>query len=83
MATNTTWAQLASDLKSQLENCVQDGKFRVSSVTNPDGITSTFYSYDQLMKFYLQVMDLAQGEAPTTNTIKSAYKPIVIQRTRI
>ena len=81
MATRTTWAETLADIDSAIKNAVDNGSYKVLSVTTVDGVTTQYATLQDLIDYRETIVDLANAETPTTNVINSAYSPIMFRRT--
>lgn len=76
----TTWTDLAADVKAAIQKTTETGQLNVQSVTDLDGISTSFYSLEDLMKFYEVVESKAQAEEDAASI--PVHRPVHIRKSR-
>lgn len=74
----TTWTDLANEIKAAIQKTAETGQLNVQSVTDLDGVSHTFYSVEDMMRFYDVVNSYAQAEENEAS--KPKWRPIAMRR---
>ncbi len=76
MATN--WTDLAAEIAAAIQKTTETGQLNVQSVTDLDGISTTFHSLEDMIKF----LDMAESRAQAEEDANSppVNRPIFIRR---
>jgi len=76
MATN--WTELAAEIASAIQKTTETGQLNVQSVTDLDGISTTFHSLEDMIKFLDMAESRAQAEEDAANP--PVNRPVFIRR---
>ena len=76
MAAN--WDELSEQVKEQMLNLATSGQLNVSSVSDLDGISQTYWSPSELISFYNEFKNLAQAEEDAQT--KPKWRPFYVRK---
>jgi len=76
MATN--WTELAAEIGAAIQKTTETGQLNVQSVTDLDGLSTSFHSLEDMMKF----LEMAESKAQAAEDAASipVHRPVYIRK---
>jgi hypothetical protein len=76
MATN--WTDLAAEIGAAIQKTTETGQLNVQSVTDLDGLSTSFHSLEDMMKFLEMAESKAQAEEDAASI--PVHRPVYIRK---